>query len=275
MKAVEVSYDDEASLISALKGQQFLAIALGVSAAPDLHAKIVAAAGKAGVPFVMPNVYGYPIAEPKPEDDFSKGFIQRIKDIEDNGFSSAITLACGFWYEWSLATGERWFGFTIAERKVTFFDDGKRTIAVSTWDQCGRALAALLSLPESRPGGASSSSPSLADFKNKTVLINSFRVSQRDMLDSLHRVLGTTDADWEITYEASAKRVQDGTAEMQKGDMRGFAKSLYGAVFVPDNVTSDYVGTDNEVLKLPKEDLDEATKRTVEMVQNGWNPFGV
>ncbi len=273
MKAVEVSYDDEASLISALKGQQFLAIALGVSAAPDLHAKIVAAAGKAGVPFVMPNVYGYPFAEPKPEDDFSKTFLQRIKDVDDNGVSSAVTLACGYWYEWSLATGEQWFGFTIAERKVTFFDDGKRTITVSTWDQCGRALAALLSLPESQSGA--SSSPSLADFKNKTVLIHSFRISQRDMLDSLHRVLGTTDADWDITYEGSAKRIQDGAEEMRRGDRRGFAKWLYGGVFAPDNVTSDYVGTDNEVLKLPKEDLDEVTKRTVEMVENGWNPFGL
>ncbi len=222
----------------------------------------------------MPNLYGYPTTEePKPENRFAVAMLQRIKDVDDNGFSTSIRLACGFWYEWSLATGEQWFGFTIASRKVTFFDDGRRAITVSTWDQCGRALAALLSLPE-LPSG-SESSPSLSGFKNKTVLISSFRVSQRDMLDSLHRVLGTTDADWEITYEGTAKRIQEGAAEMQRGEMTGFAKMLYGGVFAPDNETSDYVGTDNEVLGLPEEDLDEATRRTVEMVESGWNPLGL
>jgi hypothetical protein len=275
VKAVEVDYDSEASIVSALQGQQFLAISLAVSAPPDLHSRIAAAAAKAGVPYVMPNTYGYPIrsaADIKPGDTYTQLVLDRITDVKATGVSAAVSLACGFWYEWSLATGEQWFGFTIKERKVTFFDDGKRTITVSTWDQCGRALAALLSLPEA---GAS---PSLADFKNETVAIYSFRVSQRDMLDSLHRVLGTTDADWDITYEPTAKRIQDGAAELQQGKMTGFAKMLYGNGFLPSNDMADYAGTQktaNEVLGLPKEDLDEATKRTVEMVENGWNPFGL
>ena len=29
----------------------------------------------------------------------------------------------------------------------------------------------------------------------------------------------------------------------------------------------------NDALGLPHEDLDEATKRTVEMVESGWKPF--
>jgi hypothetical protein len=275
VKAVEVDYNSEASIVSALQGQQFLAISLAVSAPPDLHSRIVAAAAKAGVPYVMPNTYGYPVssaADIKPGDTYTQLVLDRQAEVQATGVSAAVPLACGFWYEWSLATGEQWFGFTIKERKVTFFDDGRRTITVSTWDQCGRALAALLSLPES---GAS---PSLADFKNGTVAIYSFRVSQRDMLDSLHRVLGTTDADWEITYEPTAKRIQDGAAELQQGKMTGFAKMLYGRGFQPSNDKADYAGTRetaNEVLGLPKEDLDEATKRAVEMVENGWNPLGL
>ncbi len=276
MHAVSVDYNDDAALVAALEGQQFLAITLGVQAAADLHARITAAAGKAGVPWIMPNVYGYPLAahagaNSLPEDHpLSRGWAERVTDVTGNGVSAAVMLACGFWYEWSLATGEQWFGFTIAERKVTLFDGGARVITVSTWDQCGRALAGLLSLPETSVDGT----PSLADFKNKTVHIHSFRVSQRDMLDSLHRVLGTTDADWEITHESSAQRARDGAAEMQTGDMRGFAKMLYATVFAPTNEMSDYVGVDNAVLGLPQEDLDEATRRTVEMVEAGWNPFG-
>lgn len=265
-----MNYDDEESLINALKGQQFLVITLGARAPEDLHPKITAAAGKAGVPYIMPNAYGGPL-DPNTTDDFGKATLKRVNDTK-NGVSSWIALPCGFWYEWSLATGEEWFGFTIKERKVTFFDDGKKTLSVSTWDQCGRALAALLSLPES---GAS---PSVADYVNGQVLIYSFRVSQRDMLDSLHRVLGTTDADWEITHEAVEKRIADGAAELAQGNFKGFAKILYGRAFLAGNEDADFAAskpTANEVLGLPKEDLDEATKRTVEMVEGGWNPLGL
>ncbi|SPQ24853.1 7a9cde9c-5967-48c0-a2b8-b0a2cb97cb91 [Thermothielavioides terrestris] len=270
VKPVEVNYDDEAALVEVLKGQQFLVITLGVRAPADLHGRLCAAAAKAGIRYIMPNVYGYP--ERQSDDPYSKAVLSRIEEAKNNGATTSIVLACGFWYEWSLGLGEGWFGFTIEDRKVTFFDDGKRSITVSTWNQCGNALAALLSLPEA---GAS---PSLADFANKTVRISSWSVSQRDMLDSLHRVLGTTDADWQIKYEPTAKRIEDGKVQLQKGDTRGFAKQLYGAIFLASNKTSDYARTDgtaNAVLGLPQEDLDEATKRTVEMVEGGWDPLGL
>lgn len=272
VQVVRVNYDDEDSLVKALTGQQFLVITLGVRAPEDLHARITAAAAKAGVPYIMPNAYGFPISPEgvKDTDLYGKSAVARIADAQ-TGASSSVTLPCGFWYEWSLACGEQWFGFTIKDRKVTFFDDGTRTISVSTWDQCGRALAALLSLPES------GSTPALADFKNKDVLINSFRVSQRDMLDSLHRVLGTTDSDWEISYESVAKRLADGAEELAKGVFTGFPKMLYAGTFSPTNQESDFAGTmklANDVLGLPQEDLDEATKRVVDMVTGGWSPFG-
>ncbi|KAF9251901.1 hypothetical protein DTO006G1_2494 [Penicillium roqueforti] len=271
VRAVRVKYDDEDSLVNALNGQQFLVITLSVRAPEDLHARITAAAGKAGVPYIMPNAYGFPLSPEgvKDGDAYGKSVLERISDAQ-NGVSSSVTLSCGFWYEWSLASGEQWFGFTIKDRKVTFFDEGTRIISISTWDQCGRALAALLSLPES------GSTPALVDFKNKEVRINSFRVSQRDILDSLHRVLGTTDSDWEITHESVAKRLADGADELSKGIFTGFAKMLYGGVFSPANKEGDFAGImelANDTLRLPKEDLDEATQRAVDMVAAGWTPF--
>lgn len=270
-KVVKVNYDDEGSLVEALKGQQFLIITLSVHAPKDLHGRITAAAGKAGVPYIMPNCYGYPVDFEKiqPGDRYLDDKAAQFK-ATNNGVSSAVILSCGFWYEWSLALGNQWFGFDIKDRKVTFFDDGKRIITVSTWDQCGNAIAALLDLPES------GSSPSVSGFKGGHVSVYSFRVSQRDMLDSLHRVLGTTDAEWEISYEASAQRIKDGAEELQKGVPTGFAKILYGKVFLPSNETSDFAGNGeavNDTLGLPKESLDEATKRAVTMAESGWAPF--
>lgn len=271
-KVVKVNYDDDDSLVSALRGQQFLIITLGVTAAPDLHARIAAAAGKAGVQYIMPNAFGNPLnldAAPQP-GTFEHTVLVRRNEA-DNGVSSPVVLPCGFWYEWSLALGNEWFGFEIKDRKVTFFDDGRRVMTVSTWDQCGRAVAALLSLPEA---GAT---PSLADFKGGEARIYSFRVSQRDMLDSLHRVLGTSDADWTISYESTAQRIADGVEGMKSGFAPwAFAKILYGRAFQASNKQADFAAggdTANEALGLPQESLDEATARAVAMVESGWNPF--
>ncbi|KAL6719313.1 hypothetical protein ACLMJK_003552 [Lecanora helva] len=267
---VQVNYDDEQSLVSALRGQEFLIITLSVQSPPDLHTKIVQAAVKAGVPYIMPNAYGFDYANEtlQKEDVFSQTCLGYCKDVESRG-ASYVAMVCGFWYGWSLALGEQWFGFDIKNRKVTFFDDGKTPINSSTLDQCGRGLAAFLSLPES---GAS---PSVSQWKNGLLCFDSFKVSQRDMLDSLHRVVGTSDKDWEITYEPTNKRVKDGMEEMQKGDRKGFAKSMYSRIFYPNGpgLFEKTREMSNKTLGLPKEDLDEATKSAVDMVESGWSPF--
>ena len=270
VKIAQVDYDDDASLISAFQGQQFLVITLSVFAPPQTHSKLVKAAAQAGVPYIMPNLYGFDPTNKSLIEDNPLGatYLQYCAELESLG-APYIAMACGFWYEWSLALGEPWFGFDIKDRRVTFFDDGNTRINVSTWQQCGRALAALLSLPES---GAS---PAISQWKNKPLYIASFRVSQRDMLDSLHRVIGTTDKDWDITYEPTAQRYKNGMDELQKGIRTGLAKAMYSRNFF-QNGDGDFEsskGLANDLIGLPKDNLDEATKRVVEMVESGWNPF--
>lgn len=262
-----MDYNDEESLISALRGQQFLIITLSVSAPSDLHGRIVKAAGKAGVRYVMPNIFGGDIDNKSITEDSLMGdlYKQRLGDFDDSD-TSYIVLVCGFWYEWSLGLPEPWFGFDIRKKTVTLFDEGTTRINVSTWAQCGRAVAALLSLPETGP------SPCVADWKGKPLYVSSFKVSQRDMLESLHRVLGTTDSDWDISYEPTDKRFKRGMDELQNGIRTGFATSLYARTFYPDG-RGDFESKhplDNGSLELPKEDLDEATQRTVDWVNDGF-----
>lgn len=278
VNVARVNYDDEASVVEALSGQDFLVITLSGVAPGEVHSKITTAAGKAGVRYIMPNLYAYDANSDEWRSLEEKlGRIQKVmtmmdtertRDVQDSRAIS-IKLSCGFWYEWSLACGDISFGFNIKDRKVTFFDDGRYVIDVSTWNQCGRALAALLNLPES---GAS---PSLSDFKNKNVPVLSFRISQRDMLDSLHRVLGTTDADWEISSKSPEEQIRENEEKLDKGDHIGIVKMLYASIFVKSNKASDYAAlypTANNILGLPEEDLDEATKRAVDMVESGWTP---
>ncbi|KAH7398618.1 hypothetical protein DE146DRAFT_497297 [Phaeosphaeria sp. MPI-PUGE-AT-0046c] len=269
VKCVQVDFSNQDLLVEALKGQEFLIITLAVTVAPGVHNDIVNAAVKAGVSYVMPNFYGCDIRNPKlGQETFGAIIEQQITEMERLGMPY-ISLACGTWYEWSMALGESWFGFNILERKVTFFDDGKTTVNVSTWPQCGRAVVALLNLPQS------DTSPSLADWRNEPVYITSFSISQRDMLDSLHRILGTSDVDWEIKFEATSKRLQDGINEYASGMLTGIGKAMYARLFMRSQAGEpDFPGgLANETLGLPAEDLDEATRVAVQMVQSGWNPL--
>lgn len=117
----------------------------------------------------MQNVYSTDIDNKVLSDRnlFAKMPRQKIQEGEDAG-ASCIAMCCGSWYHWSLALGEPWFEFTLKEKRVTFFHDGKTRSSTSTWPQCGRALAALFSLPES---GAS---PSVSDWKNQQFYLQSF-----------------------------------------------------------------------------------------------------
>ncbi|KAM0263552.1 hypothetical protein ACHAQJ_001171 [Trichoderma viride] len=272
VKVVEVDYDDEQTLVNGLKGQQFLFISLAVTAPIDTQDKLVAAAAKAGVQWIMPNSYGTDFAN-KP---LLKGILTAerteagVAAVEKAGISW-VFMSCNFWYEYSLSMGDAWYGFDIPNKKVTFYDDGKTLINTSTWRQCGRAAAQLLSLKE-LPDDENDQSPTLSQWRNKILYISSFLVSQRDMLDSLNRVLDATESDWKIEYEPTDVRYKRGLDIMKSGNVVGFGMAMYSRAFYPNgdgNYEAKY-GLANEVLGLPKEDIDEATKLAVEMAEAGF-----
>lgn len=260
--------DDGSSLVTALQGQQFLVITLSTQVPPDTHGKIVQAAAKAGVPYIMPNAYGYDLENVAYRNENMHG-VQAYRnsvDIRDAG-AAYVAMCCGFWYQWCLSRGHLFTGFDIKNRSVVFFDDGNTPINFSSFQQCGRALAGLLSLPES---GAS---PSILDWRNKMLFITSFRASQRDILNSLHRVMGTTDKDWTITMESSAERFKRGMDMMKNNDMPGRGIAMWARTFYP-NGDGDFESTHgvaNEALGLEREDFNQATKEVVQMVESGSN----
>ena len=226
---------------------------------------IVQAAVKADVKWIMPNYYGAglrPRASSLHQDPIIGNFQNFIKGVEkyqDQGVNY-IALCCGFWYEWSLSRGEEWLGFDIQQRSVTFYDDGKTKLNTTTFEQCGKAVANLLSLP------FKDGKPAVQDWKNQGLHVSSFLISQRDILDSLNRVMGTTDADWTITHEPVKERYERGVKQLQGGNRLGFATLLYARLLFPE-APGDYetgYELDNEKLGLPKEDFDEATKKAVE-----------
>ncbi|KAK4902964.1 hypothetical protein LTR49_026969 [Elasticomyces elasticus] len=185
--------------------------------------------------------------------------------IQEIGKSSYFTVPCGFWYEYSHAIANN-YGIDFAKKEVNMYDDGQTKICTSTWPRVGRAVAAILSLPVQAENG-NDKQASLDGLHNKVVYINSFNISQADMLASAQRVTGTKEDDWKITKHDSHERFDVSLKFFKEGKFKteGFTNFLYSRIFFPDGGGGfEHKGTINNLLRLPKEDLDEATKVAME-----------
>jgi len=195
------------------------------------------------------------------------------KLIEEIGKSSYIAVVTGFWYEYSLALPSN-YGFNFANRTVRFYDDGETKISTSTWPQVGRAVAGLLSLPI-KPEGRNTEA-CLESLRNKVVYVNSFTISQKDMLASVLRQTGTKEDDWMITKVPAQELYSTSVKQIAEGKKEAFASFLYSRIFFPDGCGDfEHMGTLNSMLDLPEEDINEATdvaiKRQLGLRENDIN----
>jgi hypothetical protein len=273
---IDYTSDDDTALVNVLRGQQVLLITMNVMAPPDTMIKLIGAAAKAGVPYIEPNWYGHDADNDALCNDsmVTPNRDRFIAEINRLGVSSYLFLTCNFWYEFSLGGGPDRFGFDFAKRTLTLFGNGDVPINTTTWPQCGRAIAKLLSLKE-LPQDENDKSPTLSQFRNRSTYVSSFRLSQRDMFESVKRVTKTTDSDWTISQESVEERFKEGQEGMKVHDWKVFVKMLYSRMFFA-NGDGDYesrIGLDNEVLGLPVEDLDEATAEGIRMAENDEVPF--
>jgi hypothetical protein len=81
---------------------------------------------------------------------------------------------------------------------------------VSTWEMCGRAVAALLNLPVLPRDEYDTETVTLSRWTNKPLYVSSWALSQRDMLASVLRVWGDKESDWTVNYQPSEERYHEG-----------------------------------------------------------------
>jgi len=271
-----VNYDEPVTLIRALEGQDVLVITMNVMAPPDTQHKLIEAAAKANVPWVLPNEWGADPTQKKLIAEYFPGstYAQIREYIEGLGKSDWIGAICSFWYEFSLAGSPYRYGFDFQNRSVTFFDEGTTAINTSTWDQCGRAVAALLSL-KVLPDDENDKSPTLSQFRNNFMYLSSFNVSQKDVFASILRVTGAKESDWSVSYQNTKERYDEGFKMLKEGNRQGFAQLMYTRIFYPtDEGNYEKRGLlNNDLLGLPKEDFDDCTKRAVDMALSGGVPY--
>ncbi|KAK1597024.1 uncharacterized protein LY79DRAFT_666797 [Colletotrichum navitas] len=106
-------------------------------------------------------------------------------------------MSCGFWYEHSLAGCSDRFGLDIRNKSITFLDGGNIKVKSSTWVQCGRGLAAFLSFK--RLSDDEKDAPfAVQSYSNDVFYISSFLISRHEMFESIKRVTGMVDFDWDV-----------------------------------------------------------------------------
>ena len=109
---------------------------------------------------------------------------------------------------------------------MTFIDDGKTKINTSTWEQCGRAVAKLFSLPI-YPEDEHDKSLTISHWKNDAVHIQSFFVNQQDMFASMLRVTGDKESDWTIEYQNAQERYKQGQEWLKEGGAKVSQNDAY------------------------------------------------
>jgi hypothetical protein len=233
----------------------------------------------------MPNAYGTDLANEDILRDELLGSGRQARqfcdEIEATGSCGWVVLGCGLWYEYSLVLGPMVFGFDHEAKKMTMYDHGEVRINVTTFEQCARAVAALLSLPELPWDEAEDVRGTVSGWRNRVVYVASFLVSQREMFESWKRVTGekegSGDGEWTVEYVSSRERYEQGKAMAGSATdpfswRLGAATASFVRMFFPDGAL-DYEttrGLANGVLGLPKEDLDERTAVAKKMLEDGY-----
>lgn len=268
----QVNYDEHQSLVEALKGQEVLIITMNVFAPKESQIRLIDAAVEAGVQWIIPNEWGIDVSKEEAAKDTMLGerIIEVRRYIEKVGAGKMYwTGICNsFWYEFSLAGSEARYGFDFEKKEVTFFNDGETKINHTTFAQVARAVASLLRL-RVRPENSSDKSTCLEQYANSAVHISSFYVSQKDVFDSVLRVTRANEKDWTISHEDLRDRYERGVEMSKAGKPAGFVLMLYSRIFYPDGSGDISAKIQNDVLKLPEEDLDEATETAVKMALAG------
>lgn len=250
VKVVKSDYSSD-SLKSAFAGQDAIVSIVGT---PGFAAQqtIIDAAIASGVKRFIPSEYGCDTSSPDVVKlvPFLGGKRQVVEYLQTKESSISWTaLITGPFFDWGLKTG--FLGFNLGEKKATLWDGGETTFAVSNLNTIGKALVALLS-----KGSAYDKS------KNSYVHIASHVVTQKQVVASLEKATGSK---WAIAGEVDVDtRVKEVGEKLAKGDFSSATDLLLAATYGKKQKLGAFPKYWNDELDLPKEDLDQITKETVE-----------
>lgn len=256
-------YSSDEFFESAFAGQDVAVFILKFVVTPDQQLRMIEAAARAGVRWIIPTefagdgnnkamVESVPLFQPKAA--VRRGIEELAKTY--NGLSW-IGICTGPWTDFSLPKPVL-FGIDAKARSATIYT-GSGRFNTSTISQVARAFAGLLGLPIHAEAGK----PSLSSFVNDFVYVSSFYITQKELLYAVQRATGTTSSDWTINGKSIDEWTAENKSAVAAGQLMGMAGLTYGAYMGEGRGGDVNDKLANEVLGLPKEDLEEAVRKAL------------
>lgn len=142
------------------------------------------------------------------------------------------------------------YGFDLANKEATLYDQGQGQFDTTTLSTVGAAVASVLSHPEK--------------YANEYVYVNSFTTSQAEILAALKKASGTEE--WSVEQKSSQAYMDGGNEKLASGNMFGVYDLIFASTFQGGHGADFSSGRKiaNAELGLEKEDVDTVTKEVYE-----------
>ncbi|POS74870.1 NmrA-like family protein [Diaporthe helianthi] len=240
------------SFLQAFQGQEAVISTLSSSSpgALDLQKTVIDAAIAAGVKTFFPSEFGGDTSDRSSPDfvPFLAGKIEILDYLKERQDKiSWVALVTGSLFDWGLRI-PGFGGWDLGARTVTIYDGGDIPYEATTLDQVGRAIAQSLKNPELT--------------RNQFVYVNSFTVTQNQVLRSLEAATGEK---FTVSHSTVEDLWQGGAAQLKKGQEFGVIAMIAGAFYGKGGISyySANKGLWNKKIGLAQEDLDEVLKSLV------------
>ncbi|KAI3320363.1 NmrA-like family protein [Xylariaceae sp. AK1471] len=246
--------DDELSLESlkaTLEGQDAVVASMPLKELAQ-HLRVADAAAAVGVKRVIPADYGscdsdspraqqlIPLYKAKAD---VRARLQQHAAADAN--FSWTSLVCGHFFDRGLQ--ENFLHFDLKNKTADIIDHGRYKSSTSTLGRISEAIVAVLAKDDERT-------------KNKVLFMQSFCVSQLEVLAALERATGG--AKWEVKYLDSEEYIKECKVKADAGDQQA-VEDLVFVLGVVDGNWEERDGFSMELLGLKNEDLDEVVTRVV------------
>lgn len=215
------------------------------------HLRLAEAAAAAGVRRFIPADFGSVDARSAYARELVELFDKKVRVRErlealaaaSGGAFTWTSLVAGHFFDWGLKSD--FLHFDLKNRKAEILGDGTRKSSNSTLGQVAKAVVQVLLKEE--------------ETKNRVLLIQSFCVSQLDVLRSLERATG---AEWTAEYVDIDEFVKKHKARADAGDKQSI-EDLVFALGVIEGNWEEHEDFAMELLGLQNEDLDEVVGKVV------------
>ncbi|EFQ27219.1 NmrA-like family protein [Colletotrichum graminicola] len=249
-----IEVDDDLSfegLEKAFKGQDVVIVSFRLRNL-EQHLRIAEAASAAGVKHFMPADFGSIDADnPRAREliplyRYKLAVRQKAQELADNNPKFAWTgIVCGHFFDWGVKEG---FLHAYLDRKtIDVIDGGNIKASVATLPRVGEAVVRILDLGVTEV------------TKNKTLFIQSFCITQNELLQSLEKATGSR---WTVNKVESESFIKEHKKKADAGD----AEAIEDLVFAVGQLDANWTERDGFAMKtlgLKDEDLDTVIAEVV------------